>query len=65
MRRFHYYLYDNYDPAKIRNHTDDPRRILTPELDGVLSAIIAAPPGGCRYISLSGSFTPAFIDRLI
>ncbi|MFH1880582.1 MAG: hypothetical protein ABIK64_07285 [Bacillota bacterium] len=65
MRRFHYYLYSNIEPAPIGSGTEDPRLILNTTANGVLSAIIGAPPGECRYGSLCDTYSTALINSFI
>lgn len=47
MRRFSYFLYENFDPEEQARNPQNPRRFLNASVDPVLSRIAQAPPRGC------------------
>lgn len=48
MRRFDYFLFENFDADEQAWHPGNPRRILTSQMDGVLSMVAE----GCSWVEL-------------
>lgn len=65
MRRFDYFLYDNYDMNQVRSPEDDPRFWLNEQADGVLTAVVEAAPGTARYDDLCRRFPASLVNGLI
>lgn len=64
MRKFDYYLFENFDPDCEADHPDNPRNFLNSGMDPVLSQIINC--GAIRWSCIRSSFNSyviaAFFD---
>lgn len=65
MRKFKYFLFDNYDTQDVKAVYDDPRNIEASEFDNVLSFIADMDEGFVSYEELSYGFGNALIDRMV
>lgn len=65
MRRFTYYLFENFDPDKEAENPGNPRRLLTAQADPVLSRAADLPPLSCPAALLREEFGSKAVDRLI
>lgn len=65
MRNFSYYLYDNYDSEAVGKAVEDPRRLLTSELDEILSDIIDTEAGLCLWDDLCQKYSPERMEILL
>lgn len=64
MRRFTYFLFENFDPDRESENPANPRRILNASADAVLSRVAEFPPLGCPADGLRREFGSG-VDRLI
>ena len=64
-RRFRYFLFENYDPEQVGPGQEEPRALLGPGLDAVLSRAVDFFPGRCPRALLEDEFSPELISRLI
>lgn len=65
MRRFRYFLFENFDPDREKNHPANPRRILDAPADALLSRIADFPAGECPAAPLREEFGALAVERLI
>lgn len=61
MRSFSYYLYDNFDMDEAEVIQENPRKVLTSELDAILSEIVDADAGLCRWDDMCRKYS---MDRM-
>lgn len=52
MRRFHYYLYENFDAGDSYNNPDNPRKYMDDISDNILSDVVNDVPFSCRLQDL-------------
>ena len=64
-RRFRYFLFENYDTEQVGPGQEEPRALLGPGLDAVLSRAVDFFPGRCPRALLEDEFSPELISRLI
>ncbi len=64
MRRFQYYLYENFDAERSRTAQENPRNYLNTKTDGILSEIAGFPPFSCDYNGLCGKYAKREIGSL-
>ncbi|HWS30533.1 MAG TPA: hypothetical protein VN512_10555 [Clostridia bacterium] len=65
MRRFQYYLYENFDAERLSTAGGNPRSYQNSKTDGILSEIAGFPPFSCDYNSLCGKYAKREINDLI
>lgn len=64
-RRFRYFLFETYDPEQVQPGQEDPRALLSPGIDVILSRAADFPPGRCPLAQLKNEFSPELTARLI
>ena len=64
MRHFEYFLFENFDPDREVNHPGNPRRILNPQADAILSRVSDFPPRTCPYSLLRKEFGAEAVNQL-
>lgn len=65
MRRFTYYLFENFDPDREAENQGNPRCLLNASADALLSRIADYPPLSCPAALLREEFGGETADRLI
>lgn len=65
MRKFDYFLFDNYDNSDIKHERDNPRFVLNEGVDVILNEIIDEKVGEANYANLCDDFGKNKIDDLI
>ncbi len=65
MRRFSYYLYENFDADQEAGNPENPRRILAGPADVLLSRVADFPPSTCPAARLREEFGGDAVERLI
>lgn len=65
MRRFSYYLFENFDADAHANNPLNPRRFLNANTDEILSYIARFPAGSCDFEVCKSKFGSDILDVLI
>lgn len=65
MRRFLYFLYENFDADALPPGADNPRSLLNSRIDMVLSAVADRPPYSCLYDELCSEYSEGTVSELI
>lgn len=65
MRRFTYYLFENFDPDREAENPGNPRRVLTASANAPLSRVADFPPLSCPAALLREESGGEAVDRLI
>ena len=61
MRRFSFYLFEDFDPDREAGNSLNPRRVLTEALNGALDAVAA----GCSWEALCGRWGEEAVERAV
>ena len=64
MRRFTYFLYENFDADREADHPGNPRRVLNDSANAILSHIADFPPLTCPAAQLREEFGQSAVERL-
>lgn len=62
MRRFSYFLYENFDPEEQAGNPQNPRRFLDASADSVFTRIAQVPPRSCPADAVSASAVAPLIQ---
>ena len=65
MRKFTYFLYENFDADREAEHPGNPRRVLNNSADTILSRVADFPPLACPAAQLRKEFGEDAVERLI
>ena len=65
MRKFTYFLFENFDPDREADHPGNPRRVLSDSADTALSRVADFPSAECPAALLREEFGTEAIERLI
>lgn len=65
MRKFSYFLYENFDPDLEKENLYNPRRILGKQTDMVLSYVAGIPAFSCSYFLCRQRFGESILLQLI
>ncbi|MBR5225155.1 MAG: hypothetical protein IKV90_05780 [Clostridia bacterium] len=65
MRRFSYFLYQNFDPDIHSENPLNPRHFQNAGTDAILSYIAGFPAGACNYEKCAGVFGNGILNTLI
>lgn len=64
MRTFSYFLFENFDPEREAENSDNPRRILNTRADALLSRVADFPPLSCLASMLWEEFGGRAVELL-